>query len=267
MGHSKGISGWGIKPNERDQCMKHQLQKYFQKFIVDVQGLKESSATHYTQALSTCSRILRTEKLIATDVYAVDTLTELKALRDKLFALPEFVALNTKGNNMYSVGMKQYIQFAELQVDGVKMTANKATKPNVDISKLDVPVAPPKSLPKKQEYHWNRDRIIVEQVLQADKYLCEVDPKHKTFIACRNDQPYLEGHHLIPLARQKEFKVSLDVYANIIGLCPNCHRQLHFGKQDEIRDILKPIYTARADRFHNSGIILSKDEFLAVAAG
>lgn len=61
--------------------------------------------------------------------------------------------------------------------------------------------------------------------------------------------------------------MSLDVYANIIGLCPNCHRQLHFGKQDEIRDILKPIYTARADRFHNSGIILSKDEFLAVAAG
>ena len=168
---------------------------------------------------------------------------------------------------MYSVGMKQYIQFAELQIDGIKGTSKKAAQPIVDISKLDVPVAPPKSLPKKQEYHWNRDRIIVEQVLQSDKYLCEIDSKHKTFITRRNDQPYLEGHHLIPLARQEEFKVSLDVYANIIGLCPNCHRQLHFGQQIEIRDILKPIYATRAARFHNSGIMLSKDEFLAVVAG
>ena len=247
--------------------MKSQLEEYFRKFIVDVQGLAVGSANHYAQALRTCSRFLRDEKLIKSDVYAVDTLTELKTLRDKLFALPGFIELNTRGNNMYSVGMKQYIQFAELQVDGIKKIAKKTVNPIVDISKLDVPVAPPKSLPKRREYHWNRDRIIVEQVLQSDKYLCEVDPKHKTFIARRNDQPYLEGHHLIPLARQKEFKVSLDVYANIIGLCPNCHRQLHFGKQTEIRAILKPIYTARADRFHNSGIILSKDEFLAVAAG
>ena len=247
--------------------MKSQLEEYFRKFIVDVQGLTVSSANHYAQALRTCSRFLKNEKLIASDVYTVDTLTELKNLRDKLFALPEFVKLNTKGNNMYSVGMKQYIQFAELQVEEGKKTVKKIAKSIVDISKLDVPVPPPKSLPKKQEYHWNRDRIIVEQVLLADKYLCEVDSKHKTFIARRNDQPYLEGHHLISLARQKEFKVSLDVYANIIGLCPNCHRQLHFGKQAEIRDILRPIYDARADRLYNSGITLLKDEFLAIAAG
>ena len=247
--------------------MKSQLEEYFRKFIVDVQGLTVSSANHYAQALRTCSRFLRDEKLISSDVYAVDTLTELKTLRDKLFALPGFVALNTKGNNMYSVGMKQYIQFAELQVDGIKKSAKKKpVQPIVDISKLDVPVPPPKSLPKKREYHWNRDRIIVEQVLQSDKYLCEVDPKHKTFIARRNDQPYLEGHHLIPLARQKEFKVSLDVYANIIGLCPNCHRKMHFGVQTEIRDVLKSIYEERAVRLHNSGIILSKDEFLVLAS-
>ena len=248
--------------------MKSQLEEYFRKFIVNVQGLTTSTANHYVQALRRCSRFLQDEKLIESDVYAVDTLTELKGLRDKLFALPGFVALNTKGNNMYSVGMKQYIQFAELQVDGIRKPARKKrTKSIVDISKLDVPVAPPKDLPKYREYRWNRDRIIVEQVLMADKYLCEVDPIHTTFVARLNDQPYLEGHHLIPLARQKEFSVSLDVYANIIGLCPNCHRQLHFGKQSEIRDILKPIYAARAVRLHNSGLVLSKDQFLALAAG
>ena len=247
--------------------MKSQLQEYFRRFIVDVQGLKASTAKHYIQALSTCSRILRSKKLVATDVYAIDTLTELKSLQDKLFVLPEFVALNTRGNHMYSVGMNQYVQFAELQVDGVVKSSKKIALPIVDISKLDIPVAPPKSLPKIQSYQWNRDRIIVEQVLQADKYLCEVNSNHKTFVARRNAQPYLEGHHIIPLSRQKEFNVSLDVYANIIGLCPTCHRQLHFGKQSEIRKILKPVYDLRAERFVKSGIAISKDEFLAIAAG
>ena len=59
--------------------MKRQLEEYFRKFIVDVQGLTASSANHYAQALRTCSRFLRDEKLIASDVYAVDTLTELKS--------------------------------------------------------------------------------------------------------------------------------------------------------------------------------------------
>ena len=35
--------------------MKSQLEEYFRKFIVDVQGLTMSSANHYAQALRTCS--------------------------------------------------------------------------------------------------------------------------------------------------------------------------------------------------------------------
>ena len=49
---------------------KSQLEEYFRKYIVDVQGLKSSTASHYVQALSTCSRFLRDEKLIEADVYA-----------------------------------------------------------------------------------------------------------------------------------------------------------------------------------------------------
>ena len=38
--------------------MKSQLEEYFRKFIVEVQGLTMSSANHYAQALSTCSQRL-----------------------------------------------------------------------------------------------------------------------------------------------------------------------------------------------------------------
>ncbi len=64
---------------------------------------------------------------------------------------------------------------------------------------------------------WIRDRIIVRQVLSSARFRCEVDPDHTTFITEASGDPYLEGHHLIPLSRQDRFPHSLDVYANLIG--------------------------------------------------
>ena len=237
-----------------------QLELYFRQYLLNVRGLSESSANHYTQALRTVSRYLRDAHLIISDVYSVDTLIELKSLRDTLKGNHEFVEQDETGNRMYSAGLNRYIEFAELH------QAKGMAEAEVDLKLMDVEVVRPTKKPKVS-YGWNRGRVIVEQVLKADKYRCEIDSQHKTFVTRRNDQLYLEGHHLIPISRQDEFEKSLDVYANIIGLCPNCHRQLHFGKKDEVRNILKGLYDLRADRFVKSGIPVSKDEFLALAVG
>ena len=237
-----------------------QLEIYFRQYILNVRKLSESSANHYTQALRTVSRYLREANLIASDIYSVDTIIGLKALRDAIKQIPEFVDQDETGNRMYSAGLNRYIEFAELH------QARGSAEQEVDLKLMDVEVVKPTKKPKVS-YGWNRDRVIVEQVLRADKYLCEIDAHHKTFITRKKDELYLEGHHLIPISRQDEFDKSLDVYANIIGLCPNCHRQLHFGRKNDVRDILKGIYDLRADRFAKSGIAVSKDDFLALAVG
>ena len=72
----------------------------------------------------------------------------------------------------------------------------------------------------------------------------------------------MEGHHAIPMKYQRTFSVSLDVYANIVCICPTCHRLLHYGIYDERKSVLNRIYTERADRLKQSGISLSRDEFL-----
>jgi predicted HNH restriction endonuclease len=41
-----------------------------------------------------------------------------------------------------------------------------------------------------------------------------------------NDTPYIEFHHLIPFSTE----FGPDHYLNLIGICPNCHRQMHFAK-------------------------------------
>lgn len=73
------------------------------------------------------------------------------------------------------------------------------------------------------------------------------------------------GHHAIPIKEQGHFDVSLDVYANIICLCPICHRLLHYGVNEDKQKILSKVYHDRAERLAKSGIKLSKEEFTKVA--
>lgn len=46
----------------------------------------------------------------------------------------------------------------------------------------------------------------------------------------RDGRPFLEVHHRIPLALD-----GLDTVENAIALCPNCHRELHFGKDSPLQ--------------------------------
>lgn len=70
----------------------------------------------------------------------------------------------------------------------------------------------------------------------------------------------IEAHHLIPIGEQSKFSFSLDVDANIVSLCPNCHRKLHHGK--DIKEDLFKLFNARKDLLKKSGIEITFDELL-----
>ncbi|MCC8140121.1 MAG: hypothetical protein LIO67_07485 [Lachnospiraceae bacterium] len=71
----------------------------------------------------------------------------------------------------------------------------------------------------------------------------------------------MEGHHALPMKYQDKFSRSLDVYANIICLCPVCHRLLHYGISSEKEKVVEKIYYDRSERLAVSGIKISKSEF------
>ena len=52
-----------------------------------------------------------------------------------------------------------------------------------------------------------------------------------------NDTPYIEFHHLIPFSTDN----GPDHYLNLFGLCPSCHRKVHFSKNDLRNDIYQNI--------------------------
>lgn len=71
---------------------------------------------------------------------------------------------------------------------------------------------------------FERDPNVVAWVLQRAGHSCECCEKEAPFFRT-DDTPFLEVHHLRHLADGGP-----DTVVNSAGLCPNCHRRLHFGK-------------------------------------
>lgn len=88
-----------------------------------------------------------------------------------------------------------------------------------------------------------RNRILAKESLEKYKYLCFFDNNHKTF---RTNYGYifLESHHIIPFAMAKiiKGKNELDILENLIPLCPNCHRAIHYSENSNKEKLLNFIW-------------------------
>lgn len=96
-----------------------------------------------------------------------------------------------------------------------------------------------------------------EESLEAKRrsnWQCDINPNHKTFISNANGKPYMEAHHLIPMATQDYFESTLDFADNIVCLCPNCHRKIHHALEAEKKEMLKFLFKKRETQYYRYGI-------------
>ena len=228
------------------------LQAYFGTYLLDIRGLKPRTVSHYFTSINVISKWLQNKKLLKQSLFEITDLKHLLSLQNILMHDVDFIAKDEKGNRMYSVGLNRYLDF----VQGRFFKENQ-----VDIKKLDRPI-PKASTKTNSTAVWQRSSIIRKQAMEYADYKCEYGPDHQTFIAESNMRPYMEGHHALPMHLQPKFDYSLDIYANIICLCPICHRRIHFALKEEKITMLTAIFNARQERLIQSGIALSKDEFI-----
>lgn len=74
----------------------------------------------------------------------------------------------------------------------------------------------------RREYRRNSD--VVAEVMSRANGICEGCRCNAPFTRASDGTPYLEVHHVIPLAEDGD-----DTVENAIALCPNCHRKKHYG--------------------------------------
>ena len=104
-----------------------------------------------------------------------------------------------------------------------KVNASLADLPSARKSRLLSAGKIPKKIKAFSEI-FDRNPDVVAEVLLRANGLCEHCKKPAPFMRKKDGSPYLEVHHKIKLADGGE-----DTVENAMGICPNCHRQLHFG--------------------------------------
>ncbi len=95
--------------------------------------------------------------------------------------------------------------------------------------------------------------------------------KRKNIIVEGNDN-YLEVHHLIPLwlvnsqndetKQQLLHNSDLDIEANTVCLCSNCHNKLHYGTKSEVERLLKNLYDRKKNELEKEHLFITFDDLL-----
>ncbi|MCT7497626.1 HNH endonuclease [Aliarcobacter cryaerophilus] len=99
----------------------------------------------------------------------------------------------------------------EVSVEKLSEISRRASVNNVISRKRDT------TLIQTLKTYYNKYYLTDERLIKCD--CC----KQTTFLTT-NNYPYIEFHHLIPFSTD----YGPDHYLNLFGLCPNCHRKMHF---------------------------------------
>lgn len=99
-------------------------------------------------------------------------------------------------------------------------------------------------------------------VLHDSGYKCLHDSSHITFKNHKGN-PYMEGHHLIPCTVKNSDEIDalyhspIDREENIVCICPNCHRAIHFGDKATQTAIITDLFHKQKAKLNSVGIMIS----------
>lgn len=94
---------------------------------------------------------------------------------------------------------------------------------------------------------------------ERDGYTCAMQTpedacRHESFPAMAGGEVrrYMEGHHLIPRGRQSRYEVDIDRLENVVCLCSNCHRRIHYGLPEDKARMLHVLLEKYGARIRDS---------------
>lgn len=116
---------------------------------------------------------------------------------------------------------QKFANYVEALEESIRRSKALSHERRSDLIRNSTPV-PVKRLALVEVY--DRNPNIIAEVLIRASGNCEECLQPAPFMRASDGTPYLEVHHVIPLAQGGE-----DSLENVVAICPNCHRKAHYG--------------------------------------
>jgi 5-methylcytosine-specific restriction protein A len=91
---------------------------------------------------------------------------------------------------------------------------------------------------------YSRDKKNVSLVIEEYGRFCFINKEHESFDNLDNLK-YVEVHHIIPFSLSDLLDINLDVKSNLICLCPNCHKKMHYSNYESKMAMIDYIWDRR----------------------
>ncbi|WP_243192245.1 HNH endonuclease [Vibrio parahaemolyticus] len=236
------IESWGPSPRNPEYAKAFELLlerlKSFQVPSIRVFAVSNRLAKVFPNILD--RELLVSGKCIALDTYSAH---ELRLAIGKQVSMLKESPNTSKGGNrykrilVYSPLIEKDLWFELATTNSLNDSSVLAhLKPTSDsrifeqqvdsleLSTFDPPVGNKKPKRKsKQTNHIQRDPLVKAWVLRYVQGVCELCESQASFIK-DNGKPYMEVHHVRRLTDGGS-----DTIYNTVGVCPNCHRALHYS--------------------------------------
>lgn len=224
------------------------FDKYFEKNLVEKLDLKEielllDDSNAYAYFLYNCQNF---------NVNIIDKPSDNEIIIDNIIPLNNIIKISDD-NETYD---SDYVE----KVDEIK-----EENINFKIAK-DAYKNEPRFSESKHGIKVLKNPIYGKIAIKQSVYKCNVDNNHKTFESKKTKRDFMEAHHLIPMNKAKDvFKqqnINIDCIENLVSLCPNCHRAVHYGSNQVKKEILKNLFKLKNVEYQKIKLNISFDELL-----
>jgi 5-methylcytosine-specific restriction endonuclease McrA len=138
-----------------------------------------------------------------------------------------------------------------------KVDKVKENNVNDDVADKAYKTPPVVVVKTKVATKFERNPLLGKIAIKKTYYTCERNRAHKTFTSKSTLKPYMEAHHLVPIANQKEmwekYNINIDCVENLVSLCPTCHKAFHYGTNEVKTTIIKELFNKIVHKYSAIG--------------
>lgn len=258
----------------------HQFYSEFQDYAANLTILADKSKDNKSGKASSYARYLIRLVAIYTENFDdnIEILSSFSTYKklEKVTKLDGYSEYNKNNNYFLSATLTCYLSYLtslnqkiEEEVDNeinddLNNSSWNASTDDIDNKTISTATKRKKKFKKNSSYSYPRNNSEVRKAKINNSWKCEYNSNHETFTNITDNHPYIEAHHLIPMASQDYFDNTIDFADNIICLCPTCHNKIHRAVLNERKAMIQNLFKSRKDKYTNYGIDIDEKTLLTL---